>query len=364
MDHSEPRKIRKSLEELHAYLDALDRQAVSAADRNARQAERHRYRVFMTRVELESQQGGMQVHQVPTRNLSRLGVSFLIGHYVYPGTASRIELRTVAETTQPVTGRIVHCRYLTGSGTVYEVGVRFGVPIEMALFQPEAKMTKVLLIAEDPVALRHFQNLLKGRDVEITYVDGGELAVAALEESGFDAVLLDLSSENGSGEAIARRVREAGYHGTLIGYATEVSADVRGRAFEAGCTQVAPATVTRDVLMRMLTEPRAEPASGPGEGEELLPAIDAFVGELSAHMETLSTALETSNFDTLARAARLLKGQAGTLGLPVITEVAARIEASIQSQASVDELRGQLDELGRACAAAQPSAEGGDEFTP
>jgi hypothetical protein len=66
---------------------------------------------------------------VRSRNLSRTGLGFLHGGFLYNGTYCVVMLITAESNITPVPGRITRCRHVYGK--VHEVGVRFDKAIDM-----------------------------------------------------------------------------------------------------------------------------------------------------------------------------------------------------------------------------------------
>jgi hypothetical protein len=69
---------------------------------------------------------------VRPHNLSRSGIAFLHGQFLYPGTPVQLKLRSTTGWTYEMTGEVVYCR--VARGMVHEVGLRFSAAIDPAQF--------------------------------------------------------------------------------------------------------------------------------------------------------------------------------------------------------------------------------------
>ncbi|MEZ6193309.1 MAG: response regulator [Phycisphaerales bacterium] len=86
--------------------------------------------------------GNTSIYSVITRNLSRRGVAFLHGRFIYPGCRCSITLRTLDGESVSMDGKIVRCNHL--GGMIHEAAMRFNSPIDLTLF---AKMSPAELEA-------------------------------------------------------------------------------------------------------------------------------------------------------------------------------------------------------------------------
>ena len=116
------------------FLDQLDESAVADTAADARVSDRCQYRALPITVDVAQMGADWVRYEVPPRNLSRGGVAFLLGHYVYSGTVCRVHLRDHQNQEHVIEGVVVRCRYLESSGTLHEVGVQFSEQIETEAF--------------------------------------------------------------------------------------------------------------------------------------------------------------------------------------------------------------------------------------
>jgi len=129
------KRLKHSLRECRQRLDDLDSQASRAAARQQRRAERIPYRTVV-KAAFHQDRAQPLVYTSLTRNLSRFGVALLIGQFIYAGTACCLNFELPDGDCRPLTGKVIRCRYLAGSASLYEIGVEFDSPIYLAESTP------------------------------------------------------------------------------------------------------------------------------------------------------------------------------------------------------------------------------------
>lgn len=76
--------------------------------------------------------GSMASYRVMPRDLSELGLGFLHGNFLYPGSACRLDLRDKDGKARPIRAKIVRCDHITGR--IHDIGIAFDQPIDVSLF--------------------------------------------------------------------------------------------------------------------------------------------------------------------------------------------------------------------------------------
>jgi hypothetical protein len=76
-------------------------------------------------------------HEAAGRNLSREGLGVLASRFVYPRTPCRVTLLDRQAQPQTVSGEVVRCRYVVGSGSLYDVGISLHRSLDVATFTAE-----------------------------------------------------------------------------------------------------------------------------------------------------------------------------------------------------------------------------------
>ena len=354
MESEKPQRLRLPEEAVDAHLDYLDSTDGKSPAADSRQSERLRYRLRALHVELMPSSGRPARYLVPTRNLSRDGLAFLIGHYVYAGTPCKLHLISVSQHKQVITGKVMRCRYLNGSGTLHEVGVLFDRPIDAANFTPEARSISILLVDDDPSIPDLVVRLLKSVNAEITHADSGERTLAAVADTTFDVVLLDMQLGDMDGFDVVKKMRANGYRGQVVAMTALTSDEDRKRCIDAGCDRHLAKPLRRDALRDAVTQSTV-PAliSEYADDADLAGLIDQFVQSLPQRVNELETALAEQDMASFARSVLLLKGQGGSYGFDVITKTATQLDEALRKGEDVASLQAQLSELCKWCRAAR-----------
>ncbi|MBC7833490.1 MAG: PilZ domain-containing protein [Phycisphaerales bacterium] len=116
-------------------LQALDTTLSKRTGINRRKFPRFPYQI-PTGMQVEFVRAGESQNKfvVWPRNVSRFGVGFIHGTFVYNDTTARIDLRTLDHQPVRVEGKVVQCRHIRGR--VHEIGIEFEEPILVEQFVP------------------------------------------------------------------------------------------------------------------------------------------------------------------------------------------------------------------------------------
>ena len=126
--------LRVTPDMLRNWLDRLDGDARPPRGLDIRASERLRYRSRGLTLEIPETGAPSTRHEVAGRNLSREGLGLLASRYVYPQTPCRITLIDAQARRWNIPARVARCRYVVGSGSLYDVGLTFDRPIEVEAF--------------------------------------------------------------------------------------------------------------------------------------------------------------------------------------------------------------------------------------
>ncbi len=219
-----------------------------------------------------------------------------------------------------------------------------------------------------------------GHTVQIA--DNGRKAIQALEEGGFDLILMDVSMPEMDGleatRAIRQREKETGEHIPIIAMTAFATKEYREKCLEAGMDGYVSKPVKPDKLREAIAqflhrEPEAlamspvegseEPQPTPpvdlkvalevvGDDMELLQmVVDMFMEEYSRQMEVLGEALAGQDAPAVESSAHALKGVLANIGSGPARDLAQNLETrgeeSNFSGASVvlEKLRGEIERL-------------------
>ena len=359
-DNTHHRSLRQDRETVDGTLDELDRRAEDAqpseTNRFARRHPRYRYRLTL-KAEFE-QPGGQALHySVAARNISRNGIGFLVGHFIYPGARCKLCLISPHNYSQTVGARIVRCNYLLGTGSLHEVGVKFDEPIDVTAFQATCDnrgQARVLVADDDPSMHKLVQVFLKDLSIELTSVHNGNEAVESAISGHHDLILMDMEMPELDGLGATRELRKRGYVQPIVAMTALHGEKARTACMEAGCTSYVNKPVQREVLTRLVHGVVYEPLeSSFASDPEMAEMIDHFVDGLPATIKELQGAFDAEDTKALELSIRHLKGQGASFGFDVITETATELETAVQAGAELAAIRESVNELVKWCRAAR-----------
>lgn len=341
---------------MEELLDRLDAEPATAVGASRRATERYAYRGRTLQVEfLDSPV--KTVYSVPARNLSRTGAAFLMGRFIYPGAVVSVRLVSEYQHEQVVRATVVRCQYLRGSGSVYDVGLRFEKPIDMALFHRAATRVRVLLVDDDELQNRIACHFLKKRNADVVPAFDVAQALELAGATPFDLILIDMDVAGADGLAMVRELRSRGYSRPIVATPSIDSPEVRQHCLEAGCTDVAlkplePATVDQ-LVAAIKTEPVV---SRLANDPEMAPMIDEFVNDVTNAVAELESAIAGADLAQLEARTRVLRERAGCCGFESIADTTRELETALKQGLEVGELRRRLHAVTRLAYAARPAS--------
>ncbi|MBK8914199.1 MAG: response regulator [Phycisphaerales bacterium] len=350
---SEMRRLRADDEMVTSLLARAGRISEDPSQLSRRQSERFEYHVRTLIVDFPHT-GGVTRYSIPARDISRQGISFLIGNFVYPGTACRVRLVSDYSQSLTVEGTVTRCRYLAGSTNIYDVGVRLAQEIDVAMFHRDASALHVLLVDSDPTAEKLVRHFLTGGAAELDATADAADAATRAKDGNYDAILINTCDTKIDATALAKRLRDEGFARAIIALTVEDSDEDRTRLTEAGFSDIMLKPVTRERLITALDALRTEPVvSSVVCDPAMAPLIDSFVTSLQESITRLESALAGKDVETLRQVVRHLKGTAGSFGFDVISEAASKTDAELKNGADSAEARTAALTLMRLCRAAR-----------
>jgi CheY-like chemotaxis protein len=352
-----PRRSPVDSETVISWLDRLDRKAGPPSGLDRRMSRRVSYRPGALSVELMQGDDVTGQQRVVGRNLSREGVGLIADRFVYPNTACRVRLGSPFGGEQRKAGRVARSRYLVGSGSLYEVGVEFTNPLDVAIFAPHARLIRVLLV--DAASSTHdlVAGFLRPGHVELNRRANADEACEALKAEDYDLVLVDLDSQDCDAFALVSRFRSEGYVGPVIGLTVQADAELQARCVAAGYTGYLTKPVLREDLQRLVESLSDMPlVSSLAQDPNLAPLIDRFVAGLRERVSALAQAREADDLPTLGRLARELRAEAASYGFGPITDEAAYLEAMIALESPGERVGRATHRLIDLCLRARPAS--------
>lgn len=353
------RKLKLDEPMLRRVLDDLDAQDAAWQQSPSANSELYGYRVPSLRVEFSLSRDEVATQTVPARKLAREGIYFLTAALVHE-CPCRIHLVTVKNNWQTVTGRVVHCRYISGTSGLYEVYATFDNPIDPASFAPHATRTRILAVDDSLVSRKLYEHLLETMNVDLNSFADALSGVKEALTHYYDVVLMDIEMPELDGLTAVRMLRGKGYVRAIVAVSALSDEEARNQCMEAGFDDFLAKPLTRESLAAVVIRNRPEPlVSNMLEDPGMAELIDSFVMSLGQNISELEAAYGNEDREGLSRVTRTLKGEAAGIGFPPITQAAAAIEEALKQGGPLSQIRNRLIELIRLCMAARPATQTG-----
>lgn len=205
---------------------------------------------------------------------------------------------------------------------------------------PLAKLQLHVLVAEDNQDNQLLLALML-RQLGVTYelVSNGHQAVESALRGTFDLIFMDMQMPVMGGEEASRLIRHAGINVPIIAITANVMTEDAERYKAAGCQAVLGKPIVQSEFLKVLSH-YAQQAT-PSVSKLALqlatdPAMQALLAQFRSQLPGLLTQLmqfaSSKDWLQLAFAAHSLKGSAGSMGYPKLTELAAELELASKAQ--------------------------------
>lgn len=355
MPSPDPHQIRRSPEEVAEILDRLDATRQQRDPRGDRRLEpRYDFRASEVRVEIAPEQELPSLFQVASRNVSRDGLSILISRFIHPQTHCSLLIPRDAELPIEHRGRIVRCRYVVGSGLIYEAGVQFTTPLDLRTINCRSAPVRLLLIDSEGTLGSRVRRLTQSLNVELEYVGTSDEALEAILRHRPEAILAADQLANQPIEFVIRRLRRVQCRKPIIVCVEEADGHRRAALHEAGANLILPTPLSTEVLNDTLTMSTALRQISPLARDADLRAIfQRFSDELPQRMAELERFASSADRLELHRSVSLLRQQAETYGFSMLAAAAAHLEQRVIDPEAIGDLRNELDRLARWCTTTQ-----------
>lgn len=206
---------------------------------------------------------------------------------------------------------------------------------------PVATATKLhILVAEDNPDNQLLLQLMLGKVGAVcTLVDNGHKAVERALADEFDLILMDMQMPLMGGEEATRLIRHAGIETPIIAVTANVMSEDFERYRRAGCQDLLPKPIMQNELMAILNRFGGAKSHADLALEQALdadPQMQAlkaqFRMQLPELMQQLQQHFVALHWRELAYAAHSLKGSAGSMGFPLLTSLAGKLETDANHQ--------------------------------
>lgn len=239
---------------------------------------------------------------------------------------------------------------------------------------------KILLVEDNEINQEIAIELLNMAGLDVTTADNGQEAVEAVEQSEFDAVLMDIQMPVMDGYQATRVIRQSGKHDELpiIAMTANAMSGDRERCLEAGMNDHLAKPINPQEVYKTLAkwiEPTGltlepvevlEQEEFDVEGFDTPAALLRMAGNVKAYKKTLARvvesekdavartkqALDEKDLDNAVIIVHTLKGIAGNIGADYLVEPCGALEQELVSAKesgaidNLDDVESQLEEIG------------------
>ena len=194
---------------------------------------------------------------------------------------------------------------------------------------------RVLVAEDNPDNQLLIELMLQQAAVSYVIVSNGHQAVERVLSEAFDLILMDMQMPVMGGEEATRLIRHAGISTPIIAVTANVMTEDADRYRQAGCQAVLAKPVAQAEFLALLQrygQPTAAAVKASSFSQQLAkdPAMQHLLQQFRSRLPALLTELEqltaAKNWPALSFAAHSLKGSAGSMGYPELTELAGRLE--------------------------------------
>lgn len=354
MSRTQPRALRKDGQQPVTTFDRAQSPPLISSGLERRFSERVGCRIRALVVEFADASGAWMRYVVPTRNISRAGLSILTNQYIYPRTSCRVHLFGEADTEHAVAASVVRCRYLPGTGRLHEVGLRFDNPIEVEIVQRTSVDCRILLCEDDPSVHQVVPRLLNQQRVHVTPARSASDARRAIASGQFDIVLMNADLPGESGGLAVGEMRASGFARPIVALTTPSDPKTLRRCLEAGFTQIASRPLTRDSLTALVKSLQSEPVvSTLAHDASRAREIGALVTGMPERLGRIESAIAAAEMEPAKSLVGALGDEAGRSGFDVIAGAAAELQRALGNAGEKYVIRDCLTQLSKLALAAQ-----------
>lgn len=231
----------------------------------------------------------------------------------------------------------------------YEVLARHLMVDTTASPNDERQYSGTVLVAEDNDDNRRLVERMLGRfGLNVVSATDGEDAVKKALSETIHLVLMDRHMPTMDGVAATRILRQTGFRRPVIAFTAGDQQEIEALT-EAGCDGVLTKPIDQGrlaaLLDRTLTARSDEPVSDP-DTDGIQRLVRQFLDGLSGRLQRMTTALEQDDYLQLCSEAHQIKGTAGAMGYPRMTEQAGELEGCLKTEVlNRTEIEGHMAQL-------------------
>lgn len=223
---------------------------------------------------------------------------------------------------------------------------------------PNLKLKGDVLIVDDNETNQElFSLFLRRMGVRVTTVDCGIEALKLTVNHSYDLIYLDMNMPQLSGLDTVAKLREIGYQQPIVALTANATSEYKTQCLQGGYDDF----LTKPVLRKHFQEMTAKYLCAATDADivpepifstllqqepEFSDLVEKFVVELHETELTIDLLVASENWQELKQILHNLKGTAGGLGYPILTNIAGKIEFQLVSE-NFDAVEDLLSELKR-----------------
>lgn len=354
--------IRLSVREKQKLVEYIEQSGKKTVDNERRslRVDFHGRIVLVTIINSHGQKVG---HSVLPRNLSRRGLAFVHGRFVYPDSRCLVTLPMQNGKWTAVEGFVRNCRHI--QGIIHEVSVVFDEALDLNQFvrltasEKERHRTEVsrdsdpesdldvntvgrALVIDDMATDRKLHRMWLGKlNLTTNEASGATTTTEQMAHGQFDMILINLELGEESGPELIQHLRSQGYERPIIATSASESTADKEAAIAAGASAflVKPFTLEdlRGTVEDTLSIDTSDTSASDGvfssmnEDEDMLPLIQEFVSSLGPLTMRLRRANADNDLELINQICQNLKGAGAGYGFDAITTMARYALDSVEN---------------------------------
>jgi len=376
--HEPIETLRISDRDKQKLVDGVNQSGGQAVGQE-RRALRVQYTEAKAVLNLHNETGGSTRLAVVPRNLSRRGMAFVHGRFIYVDSRCEVMLKTLAGEWHTLQGVIRNCRHV--SGIVHEVAVVFDEAIDLSEFvhlSPEEEMIHlqelaadlpedsgeavkriagtVLVVDDFPTDRKLFGLWLGRAGFETLSASTAAEAKNQAAQRNLDLAVIDLRLGGEDGLELVRELRASGFGAPIIAVSADDADKAADPATQAGANAFLTKPFTAEQLLEqaqtllgvdLSSDEDQQPIfSTVSDDEDMKPLLTEFVRGLGGYITKLRDANAKSDKQAIEGLTHVLKGAGSGYGFePITTQAGEVIKTLEDEQAELDQIKQQVNAL-------------------
>lgn len=348
--------IRLSPRDRRKVVQEINRQR--SAEHHGRRDLRVEYNIDEAIVQVDQPNGNRVRLAVLPRNLSRRGMAYLVGRFIYPRSSCLIHLNTLDGERCSVEGTVLRCEHV--GGILHEVAVLFRTPVDISLFielTPEQrelweaeqrehapKITapaarprpQALIVDDNKTDARLLAMWLKKLGYEATCATNIDEAIRAFRLGQHELVLVDQMLGREDGLEVVRHLRDDGFRGPIVAISADDSPQRRAETKQRGCSIFLAKPLDQATLEDTLSEVASLPAAASApigqpirsvlvDDAQVKTLLPEFVEELRNDADRLRRAMTSADTAIVRQLCMSMKGSGGSFGYEQVSRAAGQV---------------------------------------